>query len=53
MLVEVTPWYAHIANYLVIGKIPRSCNRVLVGLHFSRMPMPCARVVIDVKGLGS
>ncbi|KAL6335826.1 hypothetical protein AAG906_040542 [Vitis piasezkii] len=22
MLVEVTPWYAHIANYLVTGKVP-------------------------------
>nr|CAN60448.1 hypothetical protein VITISV_022548 [Vitis vinifera] len=22
MLVEVTPWYAHIANYLVIGEVP-------------------------------
>ena len=22
MLVEVAPWYAHIANYLVIGEIP-------------------------------
>ncbi|RVW73185.1 Retrovirus-related Pol polyprotein from transposon opus [Vitis vinifera] len=22
MLVEVAPWYAHIANYLVIGKVP-------------------------------
>ena len=22
MLVEVAPWYAHIANYLVIGEVP-------------------------------
>ena len=22
MLLEKTPWYAHIANYLVIGKVP-------------------------------
>ena len=22
MLVEVSPWYAHIANYLVTGEVP-------------------------------
>ena len=22
MLVETAPWYAHIANYLVIGEVP-------------------------------
>ena len=22
MLIEIVPWYAHIANYLVTGKIP-------------------------------
>ncbi|RVW77686.1 putative mitochondrial protein [Vitis vinifera] len=26
MLVEVAPWYAHIANYLVIGKVPKVCS---------------------------
>ncbi|RVW27710.1 hypothetical protein CK203_112461 [Vitis vinifera] len=84
MLVEVAPWYAHIANYLVQEKfqIIRKCvpeeeqqgilshchenacgghfasqkttMRVLqwvsIGHHFSKMPTPCVRVVIDARG---
>ncbi|RVW73657.1 Retrovirus-related Pol polyprotein from transposon opus [Vitis vinifera] len=40
MLVEVTPWYAHIANYLVIGKVPRpfpmsfGYSYILVGVDY-------------------
>ena len=26
MLMEVAPWYAHIANYLVIREVPRECK---------------------------
>ncbi|RVW13724.1 Retrovirus-related Pol polyprotein from transposon 17.6 [Vitis vinifera] len=49
VLVEVAPWYAHIANYLVIGKVPsfywpslfkdahtmfKSCDRCQRGIDF-------------------
>ena len=119
MLIEVAPWYAHIANYLVTREVPsewkaqdkkyffakihayyweepflfkycadqiiRKCvpeeeqQRILnhchenacgghfasqkttmrvlqsgfIDHHFSKMPTPCARVVIDARGLGS
>ncbi|RVW19612.1 hypothetical protein CK203_117244 [Vitis vinifera] len=47
MLVEVAPWYAHIANYLVTGEVPRSvflkkskgilshCHENACGGHFA------------------
>ncbi|RVW64643.1 hypothetical protein CK203_065945 [Vitis vinifera] len=58
MLVEVAPWYAHIANYLVIGKVPKDNHEsiaigFLLAITFPKMATPCARVVIDVRGLGS
>ncbi|RVW61918.1 Gag-Pol polyprotein [Vitis vinifera] len=40
MLVEVAPWYAHIANYLVIGEVPRpfpmsfGYSYILVGVDY-------------------
>ncbi|RVW69575.1 putative mitochondrial protein [Vitis vinifera] len=41
MLVEVTPWYAHIANYLVTGEVPKQqgilshCHENACGSHFA------------------
>ncbi|RVW23675.1 putative mitochondrial protein [Vitis vinifera] len=29
MLVEVAPWYAHIANYLVTGEVPILCDQII------------------------
>ena len=28
MLMEVAPWYAHIANYLVIGEVPSGKHKI-------------------------
>ncbi|RVW22965.1 Retrovirus-related Pol polyprotein from transposon opus [Vitis vinifera] len=43
MLLGNTPWYAHIANYLVTCEVP-------IGHHSSKMPTPCVGAVIDAKG---
>nr|CAN82166.1 hypothetical protein VITISV_026520 [Vitis vinifera] len=53
MLIEAAPWYVHIANYLVIGEVPRSqesnaSNRVRFGAEMRKIwPLEdnCAKLV--------
>ncbi|RVW61986.1 hypothetical protein CK203_063931 [Vitis vinifera] len=59
MLIEVAPWYAHIANYLVTGEVPRDPQslpqkRMWRPLYFSETTMKAYRTAYKtILGMSS